>query len=179
MSYVYQMTYGRNKAGEEGLFFPSEELIYAEFIRFVIPLKNYTPWSKYPRATYPGLRYPGIIAALKNEEFIFPFLWQNEYTELKAFFEINEAADPLIFPPAISFAIANAAGLVVHFSLDIEITIVGALPIEVINYKGQHKSIVEANHGFINLLPVDVRNMDILYLEHKGLFVGRNPNFLQ
>ena len=38
-------------------------------------------------------------------------------------------------------------------------------------------SLILKNHGFLVLKPIDLNEMNELYLKQKGIFVGLTPNF--
>ena len=160
---VYQMTYGLGKGGSYGLVFTSElETSSSQSILFTIPVIKYS----HPIIFLEEIRYS------RNYTIYFPFLLGERYFNLEAEINISE----LIFTvPETDFQIT--------FEIDLDESINRLLSpyrervLVISNYVGNEEQLILPNYGFLTLLPVDLYEMDELYIEHKGVFVGLTPNF--
>lgn len=155
------MAFGQNSEGKEGLLFASEleENDYPS-VMFVVPVINSLADTN------------GLWGYLEKGDFYFPILLGDKYIELKA--KVNL--------PYFNFAIP---GIDISYSFELEVNSVYPWPIILLNrarekpfkYIGSHDSFLVKNDGFFSLLPIDLYEMDQLYYEHKGVFVGYTPNF--
>jgi len=158
---VYQMTYGQGSDGRAGLVFTTEQEEYTnQSVLFVIPIIDAFE------------RPPHFIDFLQDATVVFPFLLGNKYYDLEG--KVN-------FPEVI-FNIPEVKRTIT-FEIDID-NIFGwhfypfwRREYRKIKYVGEHVNLVPRNNGFIILQPVDLYEMDELYIEHKGVFVGFTPNF--
>jgi hypothetical protein len=158
---IYQMTFGQGRDGKPGLVFASEQEEYGnQSVLFTIPI-------------FGDFRHPiELIDFLEQTTIIFPFLLGKEYLELIG--RINF--------PEITFAIPNNDTKII-FEIDNDnIFRWNVFPFRDRSYRnmkyvGKHTDFILKNYGFLVLQPVDLYEMDELYLKHKGVFVGLTPNF--
>ena len=162
---IYQMTYGQDNHGNEGLVFASEqENTTNQSIMYVIPiLENYEHAFE-------------IIDSLEFDTIYFPFLLGEKYFNLKARLNFPE----LIF----DIPETNGGKIVFQIEGDHQFTLDFNYPFrskrkffKKLKYVGFEKGFVVKNNGFIALLPIDIFEMDALYNEHQGIFVGMTPKF--
>ena len=162
---IYQMSFGQDENGNSGLVFPSEQENYGnQSIIYVIPIIE-----DFDHFIYP-------FDYFENLEIYFPFEMKGEYYELKAKIEF----------PELKFSIPNTL-----FQISFEIDINESLrwdpyyfrtrllqrPYGSLNYIGHESKIITKNNGFLALTPIDIFEMDELYNEYRGVFVGFTPNF--
>lgn len=158
---VYQMTFGQGSDGKTGLVFTSEHQEYSnQSVLFTIPIiDNF----RDPFEFIDYFRYGRII---------FPFQLDGEYLELEG--EINF--------PEVNFKVPDT-DFNIAFELDNNNIFAWHIfpfkrrPYRGIKYVGTQNSLILKNRGFIILQPVELYEMDELYLKHKGIFVGLTPNF--
>ncbi len=159
---VYQMAYGQNQKGIDGLVFASELSDY----------QNQSVLYSFP-LTERLHNFHHLIDYLEFNQIYFPFLLGEKEIELKAKIEFPE----LVF---------DVPGT--NFSVRFEIDGTNLRPWPYFSprkrnfkysqkYVGEETNIIPQNLGFVTLLPIDLYEMDELYIEHKGVFVGLTPNF--
>lgn len=157
---VYQMTYGKGAEGEVGLVFTSEQEDNNQTVLFNIPIVEPHP-----------LRF---LDFFEEYSVVFPFLLGEEYHNLTGKVEF----------PEIIFNIPNT-DIKIHFELEgFGFMYRRYMPFRGSQYGrskyvGKHKELMVENNGFWNLIPVDLHEMNELYLNHRGVFVGLTPNFGQ
>lgn len=158
---IYQMTYGQEAEGKPGLVFTSEQEEYGnQSILFTIPILEIF------------LHPIELIDYLKHTDIVFPFELDGEYYDLKGKIEF----------PEITFEVPK---IKIKITFEIEYDYVFNWHIfpfrrrsfKGMKYVGKHTKLILRNHGFLILQPVDLYEMDELYLKHKGIFVGMTPNF--
>jgi len=156
---IYQMTYGQNQEGEKGLVFTTEQTEYNnQSLIFTIPIVK-------------TFDHPfDIHYYFESNKFYFPFSLNEEYLELEA---------TVSFPEMI-FRIPNTE-YQVAFEVDMDYFypwwLLRRNSFRRQEYVGKFNHLIDSNHGFVILLPVDLYEMDELYTEHSGIFVGLTPNF--
>jgi hypothetical protein len=158
---IYQMTFGQGNDGEPGLVFTTEQEEYGnQSVLFTIPVLD-------------NFHHPfEFIDYLQQIKVVFPFQLDKEYYELEG--KINF--------PEITFEIPKTK-VKITFEIDSDnifswhIFPFKRRPYRSMKYVGTQTSLILKNNGFIILQPVDLYEMDELYLKHKGVFVGRTPNF--
>lgn len=156
---IYQMSYGQSKNGDEGLLFSSEIETDSQSVLYTIPLIE--PFD-HPLDFFHYFEY---------QTYYFPFFFNNEYLELEGHFDF----------PEISFAVPNTDYKII-FELDAtniptwHIFFRKQMRFRKLKYVGSYDKIIVPNSGFISLLPIDLYEMDNLFLEHRGIFVGFTPN---
>lgn len=158
---IYQMTYGQDYEGKPGLVFTSEQEGYgSQSFLYAIPILE--PFS------YPF----DLIENFERQTFYFPFLLGDKYFDLEA---------KVIFPDLI-FTIPEK-DIQITFAIDTEkflnwdyFSFKRQLNRQT-KYVGKENKFLIKNYGFLNLLPVDLYEMDELYNNHKGVFVGLTPFF--
>lgn len=158
---IYQMAFGQGSDGKPGLVFASEQSEYeSQSVLFAIPITDefHHPFE--------------FIDYLEHSSVIFPFQLEDEYYELKG--KINF--------PEITFEIPKT-DIKITFEIDNDNIFSWQVfpfrrrPYQNMKYVGEQTSLILKNHGFLILQPVDLYEMDELYLKHKGIFVGLTPNF--
>lgn len=160
---VYQMTFGQNADGNAGLVFTTEQEEYGnQSVLFAIPIVNDFHFH-HPIE---------FIDYLENVRITFPFQLEEEYYDLEG--KIN-------FPEVV-FNIPKT-DLKITFEIDNDnffywnIFPFRRRAYRKLKYVGKQKHLIKENNGFLILQPVDLYEMDELYLKHKGIFVGLTPNF--
>lgn len=158
---IYQMTFGQGYNGGPGLVFTTEQEVYSsQSILFTIPIVD-------------NIRHPlEFIDYLRHSKVIFPFQLGDKYYDLEGTvnfpeitFDIPETETKIIFE------IDNENILSWHFFR------FRRKSFRRMKYVGKQNNFIVKNDGFIILQPVDLYEMDELYLKHKGVFVGLTPNF--
>lgn len=160
---VYQMTFGQSSEGKPGLVFTTEQEEYGnQSVLFVVPiiedLHHHHPFE--------------FINYFEQMEISFPFQMGEEYLELKG----------RVSFPEVSFKVPNS-DLVINFEIDSDnvynwrVFPYRRKPYRKMSYVGRHSNLIKKNFGFLVLQPVDLYEMDELFLTHKGVFVGLTPNF--
>jgi hypothetical protein len=154
------MAYGQDNEGKPGLVFTSEQQEYdSQSILFAIPLvEQFTH-------TFD------LINDLKHAQIYFPFLLADEYLEL----------DAVINFPDLKFTIPDK-DIQITFAIDTDnLWEWEFFPFRRLfkgaKYVGNAQKLIVKNNGFLTLLPIDLFEMDELFNEHKGVFVGLTPNF--
>lgn len=155
------MTFGQGSDGKPGLVFASEQEEYGnQSVLFTIPILD-------------DFRHPvEFIDYLEHTTIIFPFQLGEEYLELKG--KINF--------PEITFEIPKS-DIKITFEIDNDnifswhVFPFRRRPYRNMKYVGNQTNLILKNHGFLILQPIDLYEMDELYLKHKGVFVGLTPNF--
>ena len=158
---IYQMSYSQDSDGNLGLVFTSEQELHDNrSIMFVVPLIE-------------PFRHPfEFIGNFEHQSIYFPFLLGEKYYELEA--KINF--------PDLEFTIPEK-NIKITFSIGIDNFINwNFIPFRqqqnnFPKYIGKHNKLLTENNGFLSLAPVDLYEMDELYNEHQGVFVGLTPNF--
>lgn len=157
------MTYGQDSEGKPGLVFPTEQEEYGnQSVLFTIPITY----------NYPLNHSMEFIDYLKSIRIIFPFQLKDEYYELEG--KVN-------FPEVV-FDIPKSE-IKITFEIDNDQVFNWHLlpfrrrPHRKLKYVGKQKHLIINNNGFLILQPIDIYEMDELYLKHKGIFVGLTPNF--
>jgi len=157
---VYQMTFGQDAEGKAGLVFPSEQESHDNHsILFTIPIIE------------PFHNQFDLLEFLDHQTIYFPFLLDEKYYELEA--EINFPELVFTIPEKntkILFQIDDADFYWRFFPFGRHIT-------RKTKYVANQTKLIPKNDGFLSLLPIDLFEMDELYNEHKGVFVGFTPNF--
>ena len=156
---VYQMAFGLDQSGRVGLLFPSEiEDESNQSIMFAIPF------------TYPFHHPFDFDGYFDRNEFYFPIEINGKYQELKA---------QIDFPEFI-FSVPDTD---YKITFQIEMSDFPHWPIYPFRdkpkykYIGKSSNIIPQNNGFLILQPMDIFELDELYMKHKGIFVGLTPNF--
>jgi hypothetical protein len=158
---IYQFTLGQNQQGDFGLLFPLEiEENSSQSILYAIPIidKFQDPFH--------------FIQNLSEVQFYFPFLLDEEYYELEG--KVNF--------PEITFEVPNTEYRIVF---EIEDRVYRWPPFYFFEkkiypyqkYVGKFNAFLGNTNGFLFLEPTDIFEMDDLYFEHKGVFIGLTPNF--
>ncbi len=149
---IFQMTFGATNNKQFGLVFSSELNEYdTQSLLFVVPLLRELH------------HFLDIVHYFKEYRPYFPFQINDKYLELEASIDFPE----LIFEvPETDFSITFAINFYDFFPF-----------YDRFSYVGEFKNIVPINYGFIPLTPIDLYEMDELYNEHKGIFVGLTPSF--
>lgn len=160
---VYQMTYGQDNEGNAGLVFTTEQEEYGnQSVLFTIPITDNFPFH-HPME---------FVEYLESVRITFPFQLNEEYYELEG--KVN-------FPEVV-FNIPNS-DIKITFEIDNDHIFYWHVfpfrrrPYRKLKYVGKQKHLIKDNNGFLILQPVDLYEMDELYLKHKGVFVGLTPNF--
>lgn len=163
------MTYGQNEKGESGLVFPSElDDSNGQSILFTVPIIE------------PFTHPMDIVEYMESHTFYFPFLLNEKYIELEArgdfpdlLFNIPETQYQIVFE--IDTDNLNTWQ---YFYYSRRFKLPWRNKSHTIKYVGTNdKLILPKTSGFIPIAPVDLYEMDELYLEHKGIFVGLTPSF--
>jgi hypothetical protein len=158
---IYQMIFGQGNDGKPGLVFTTEQEEYSnQSVLFTIPIVD-------------NFHHPlEFIDYLEHSKVIFPFQLGEKYYDLEG--TINF--------PEITFAIPETE-IKIIFEIDND-NFFGwhffpfrRKPYQKMKYVGKQNNLIVKNEGFIVLQPVDLYEMDELYLKHKGIFVGLTPNF--
>lgn len=156
---IYQMTYGKNNEGEFGLMFSSEQGDNgSQSVVFAIPILE-------------SFKHPfRFIESIEHVSVYFPFEMEGVYYELEAKIEF----------PELFFQVPNT-DIVITFSFDLENTfnwsILPFIRRKEMNYIGKDEGLILPNIGFLTLMPIDLQEMDSLYLKYRAIFVGLTPNF--
>jgi hypothetical protein len=160
---IYQMTFGQDQSGKPGLVFTSEQKEYgSQSILFAIPIIE-------------SFHHPfDLIESIEHQAIYFPFQMGEKYYELEA--KINF--------PELTFSVPDT-DIQISFEIDIDsFSNWYYFPFRKDLYKkkkyiGKANNLILKNNGFLTLMPVDLFEMDELYLKHNGIFVGLTPNFGQ
>lgn len=158
---IYQMTFGRDIEGRTGLVFSSEvKTNDMQSILFTFPIID-------------SINHPiDLIEQINRFSIYFPFDMEGKYYELEAKINFPE----LIFQiPGIDRKVVFLIDETSYLSW-FHFPIRGFYDNKYI-YIGEHKKIVPKNKGFILLMPVDLYEMDELFLKYKATFVGLTSNF--
>ena len=159
---VYQMCLSLDEEEKPGLVFPSE---YHEdgnqSVLYAVPLLH-------------AIHHPfDIIDFFHHQSIYFPFELNGEYFELEA--KINF--------PELTFKVPKV-NINITFVVDNEshsgwwnIYPYNRNSFGKLKYIGKNNKIIRNNFEFIYLMPVDLFEMDVLYIKHKGIFVGLTPQF--
>ena len=160
---VYQMTYGQDADGNSGLVFTTEQEEYSnQSVLFVIPIVD----------NFPFHRPFEFFDYLEELKIYFPFQLDEEYYELEG--KVNL--------PEVVFNIPKS-DMKITFEIDSDNgSYWNVFPFRhrryrKLKYVGKQKHFVKSNNGFLILQPIDLYEMDELYLNRKGVFVGFTPNF--
>ena len=158
---IYQMSIGQNKEGVNGFVFSSElEEHDSLSIIFTIPI------------TSPFDHPSGIEEYFYFNTFYFPFSLRDKYLELEA--KVN-FPDMVFEVPNTDFQVTFEIGQNDFYNWPLYRFRRNRYGKH--RYVGNKNNLIKSNEGFITLLPVDLIEMDELYLQHRGTFVGLTPNF--
>ena len=154
------MAFGLSDDDELGLVFPSEmNENESPSILFTTPIPPYALLDQFDLKNF-----------MEQNTFYFPFLLNQEYYEPEAKIDFPK----LTFPaPKTNFGIA----------FEIAFIFIDKIPGRSISnpsspkYIGNNNRLIPENDGFLILFPVNLSDMDKLYLEHGGVFVGLTPDF--
>lgn len=136
-----------------GLLFASEADEFSDqSVVFTVPLLD------EPRHPFTMIDY------FQRQSFYFPALLDQKYLEIEAKIDF----------PVLVFTVPTT-DFTISFALDLDPFYYNRR--RRLKYVGKNSKLVPANRGFVPLLPLDVFEMDELYLKHKGVFVGLTPNF--
>lgn len=163
------MRFGLDENKNVGLLFASETDEFSDqSVVFTVPLVD------EPRHPFALMDY------FQQQSFYFPALLDQEYLEIEAKVDF----------PALIFTVPKT-DFTISFELDLDPFYYFELWQDLspyppsmfpnrrrkLKYVGKDSKLVPANRGFVPLLPLDVFEMDELYIKHKGVFVGLTPNF--
>ena len=163
------MTFGQMKGKEPGLLFTSEvEENSDQSVLFTVPL------LEEPRHPF------ALVDYFHENSFYFPALLNEKYLELEATADFPE----LIFTvPGTEFTITFELDIDPYYRYDLWRDFMpyprAKYPTRGrrLKYAGEASRFIPTNRGFLPLLPLDVFEMDELYVRHRGVFVGLTPNF--
>lgn len=157
---VYQLTFGYDKQNDRlGLTFSTEEEEDNQSLVYAVPYTH--PFHFHPLE---------LIEYFKANDFYFPIEINGEYTEVTAKINFPE----LIFNvPGTEYKIAFRVDL---DDYDFWHRFYHREKLKY-TYIGKSKNLFPKNNGFLILQPIDLLELDELYLKHKGIFVGLTPNF--
>ncbi|MBE7171835.1 MAG: hypothetical protein INR73_14705 [Williamsia sp.] len=165
---IYQMTYGQNSQGNTGLMFTSEqENFTSQSILFTVPIIE------------PFAHPIDVFNYVESYKFYFPFLLNERYMELEAKVNFPEFVFNV---PETKYQVAFEADADNFYNWQYYLSLVFKSPKRPLHrnlkYVGNaDKLIPNKTFGFVTLAPIDLYEMDELYLEHKGVFVGLTSNF--
>ncbi len=151
---IYQMAFGLNQFGEEGLLFSEEFKDNNQSVLYTIPLEF------------------DNLAFLFSATFYFPFFLKDEYYELES--KIKKFPELTFDAPIKNFQITFDIDF--EYYLSYSNSMIPRLGLKIMNYVGKFFK-PSKEKRFLPLIPVDLYTMDELYLKYKGVFVGLTPSF--
>lgn len=153
------MSIGQNEEGKMGYVFPSEQKDgWYQSLIFAVPIIGSQPAD--------------LFFYLDSNTFYFPFAFGDKPMELEA----KVAYPDMIFEvPDTDFKIAFEIRANGDQDPDFFSRSFYRPPRKVNQYVGNNS--IPTNNGFFVLQPVDLLEMDELYWQHKGVFVGLTPAF--
>lgn len=157
---VYQMGLGEDDNGKPGLVFTTELDNDNQSLIFAIPIPE------------GYLHTFELLDEMDNKQIVFPFLLKDKYYNLVG--EIN-FTEVVFRVPEVDIRVVfelNDIGFLAYSPFV-------RRPFRYNKYVGKHKSLLVKHEGFLAIAPADMSELNDLYSQHKGVFVGFTPNFGQ
>lgn len=157
---VYQISLTSHRNGASGLVFTSEqEDTWSQSILFVLPITEDVAYRSELRKL------------IDRQQIFFPFLLGEQYINLQA----------QVSFPELRFTVPGT-DIIITFELRNNVIserfrFYDRGFFKNLKYTGKANYLMVKNFGFLNVVPLDLKAMDQVYLKYGGLFVGLTQNF--